>query len=112
MPREVATLFKLGFYNVMTHPLIKIYDSIQNHDSCYKHSIRDAISKSLLLWPQFEAKLPEKVQTLIADLVVGNKPITMREIDDIIESSVLARLLHGTEIAFTTTTNNSTTINR
>jgi hypothetical protein len=96
-PKEVMGMYKMGFYELMVRPLIKILDSQKyQQGSPEKNHLRWSLNNCLLVWQNQEENLSNRMITEIANLTTDqNIEPNLKQLDEIRRNDNWTRLSRG-----------------
>ena len=97
MPRESASAFNLGFYEIIIKPIKKLIkrnlDFTGNED--LNNMLNDCLINVLKQWLIVEPKHTDKVKKMIIDNIEKKKVSDIEEMNDIMEEEYTERLFRG-----------------
>ena len=93
LPREAASLFKCGFFDIIIRPLMKQINkcSLQHEEKDYTDHLNTALTRALLTMKAIEVNHSEAVMEAIANTVKG-KLLQLHEWESLIRDSITTRL--------------------
>ena len=71
LPRESASAFKTGYYDIVLKQMVKIIERTENTiaDNDFICNIKPAIRKAVLVWRQIEPNMTESISKATIDII-------------------------------------------
>ena len=99
LPKESASLFRMGFYDIMIRPLLKVLE--RNHsvvsDVDQTNFLKDIAKKAFLVWISIETNQSDTIKEMTVSLQNGIW-YSYEVWDKVVSQSAFTRLYKGTEL--------------
>jgi hypothetical protein len=97
LPRESASSFKAGFFDIILKPMIRIMErnEVVLGDQDQTEYIRQAVRKALVTWRDFEPNLGQRVINVISEVYAGSRWLSSADWVELMRYESGERLLKG-----------------
>lgn len=98
LPRETASLLKIGFYNILVRPTLKIYLKIKelDTDTNMENFLLEATINAMKQWLESEPNHTTALKTKIIDMIDRKIVLSVEDLDKWIRADAIERLFRGT----------------
>ena len=99
-PKESASLFKMGFYDIMVRPLIKVIDRYFNFvkDNEQANFLKTIATKAFITWISIENNQSEGVKSMVSNLSNGEW-YSLLQWDKTVREYAFTRIFRGTNLS-------------
>ena len=100
LPRESATIYKIGFYDIMIRPTLKLIERNfrYNESETQRSILKKATVKSFLCWINIEENQDTEVKNRILEIRNESNWYSTEQWDNLVRYTAVSRLFKGSEI--------------